>query len=684
MRYYIWVAILLLGHLNVCTQESSISLCVVVCDIDTRQTVSDAYIFISNSTIGTITDSDGEGRLEIPYFVRQDLIISHISYHPKQLRYNQYEALTNCDTVYIQQQTFSLGAIEIKAQRSGKWKKQFRKFRKAFIGTSKAASKCSILNPEVLHFTESGQAFIASASNLLKIHNPYLGYNIDFLLSEFRLEEDGSSRYKGFAKFTEIEDEDETDYAEVRNKQFDKSPKYFYQALIYNRLEEQGLDILLEKYDNRTFNFISDPNATDLVKYMPEKGYFELRFIEFLTILDNNHKQHIEAGQSRALSAKERTRFNNATQRDIDKIVPGKSHIFKTSNHLKIDYYGNILNPESLQEYGMWANQRMAEQLPYYYGNDRVTHLRDSLLLSHATKPIPQQREDTLSQESDTIINGFRISHLTIPLEDIKFGGVPRDGIPAIDKPDFVFAYKAEYMHDDDEGIVTTTMDGKTRFYPLKILNRHEVVNDGPLVISYCPLCHSGIVFDISMLEVQSFGVSGLLYQSDVLMYDRQTQSLWSQIEGKSIAGRLSGTALSIHPSRYLSWRDAVKLYPRLEVLVPPTFPFSKYDTDPYATYRSSDRIMFPVNHQDKTLNAKDKVLGFQYAGKHFAIPTHILDKVKSRTHVNIISDSVTLTFSDGGIRLHTKDGQGIVHHTMYWFAWHTFHPDTVLIREIK
>lgn len=149
-------------------------------------------------------------------------------------------------------------------------------------------------------------------------------------------------------------------------------------------------------------------------------------------------------------------------------------------------------------------------------------------------------------------LNGFNLDRLTVPAEQILSGGPGRDGIPAILNPHFIDASKAKFLkgHDTVLGLI---MNGKSRAYPIKILNWHEVVNDSidgrKFVISYCPLCGSGMAFlSRSDKQTLTFGVSGLLYNSDVLMYDHQTESLWSQIRGKAISGTAAGTSLKQYP----------------------------------------------------------------------------------------------------------------------------------------
>lgn len=130
--------------------------------------------------------------------------------------------------------------------------------------------------------------------------------------------------------------------------------------------------------------------------------------------------------------------------------------------------------------------------------------------------------------------NGFDLGNSSILVEDIKSGGPPKDGIPAIDHPKFLSASKASLSNNDR--ILGVHENGIAKAYPIAIMNYHEIVNDlfgnKAVVVTYCPLCGSGIAFNAKINDqTLSFGVSGLLYNSDVLLYDRETESLWSQLK---------------------------------------------------------------------------------------------------------------------------------------------------------
>lgn len=152
---------------------------------------------------------------------------------------------------------------------------------------------------------------------------------------------------------------------------------------------------------------------------------------------------------------------------------------------------------------------------------------------------------------------GFDLGNATIPLKDIKDGGLRRDGIPAIDSPEFLGIEEAKYLKEQNL-VISVSHHGETRAYPIRILNYHEIVNDtiGDLSFSvtYCPLCGTGMVFNREIEgEVTTLGVSGLLFQSDVLLYDRASESLWSQLQMRSISGSRVGKQLEWLASEFIT-----------------------------------------------------------------------------------------------------------------------------------
>ena len=184
--------------------------------------------------------------------------------------------------------------------------------------------------------------------------------------------------------------------------------------------------------------------------------------------------------------------------------------------------------------------------------------------------------------------NGFRIKDPLIPIDQIHHGGPPRDGIPSIDKPVFISARKADNLNPTDR-VLGIELNNIKKAYPIKILNWHEIVNDRfdhqHLVISYCPLCGTGMAFKS---DASSFGVSGLLYNSDMLLYDRKTKSLWSQIMAQAISGPLKGERLTPLAIEHTSWEDWSNRHPDTQVLSQKTGFNRSYSRSPYGHYETT------------------------------------------------------------------------------------------------
>ena len=206
------------------------------------------------------------------------------------------------------------------------------------------------------------------------------------------------------------------------------------------------------------------------------------------------------------------------------------------------------------------------------------------------------------------------VKHL-IPLDKIKGGGPPKDGIPSIDNPVFATVLDSQFMSDSDT-VIGLEINGQAKAYPLFILVWHEIVNDKvgglPVSITYCPLCYTNQVFEriIDGQEVE-FGTSGKLYNSNLLMYDRLTESYWSQALGLAVKGELTGYQLELVPFDVITWGDWKALHPDTLVLTTDTGHLRSYATDPYGNYYTEPQIMFPVEYNDDRMHPKEIIIGF-------------------------------------------------------------------------
>jgi len=284
-------------------------------------------------------------------------------------------------------------------------------------------------------------------------------------------------------------------------------------------------------------------------------------------------------------------------------------------------------------------------------------------------------------------LNGFDLKGALIPVDEIRRGGPPRDGIPSVDDPKFTTAPSATYPKDGDR-VLGVYYKGVAKAYPIRIMDWHEIVNDTfnghPVVITYCPLCGSGIAFDARIKgKDRTFGVSGLLYNSDVLLYDRQSASLWSQLLAKAVTGPLKGTELKIVSTANTTWRNWKKRYPETLVLTTETGYARDYARTPYGNYDRSTDIMFPVDNLDNTYHPKERVLGVEVDGKYKAYPFEELAKAGPRVKDNFSGKTLDIRYDKKNqiAEILNEAEQDINSFVSFWFAWAAFYEDTEVFR---
>ena len=178
----------------------------------------------------------------------------------------------------------------------------------------------------------------------------------------------------------------------------------------------------------------------------------------------------------------------------------------------------------------------------------------------------------------------------SVDLDDIFSGGPPKDGIPSIDNPEFVPVAEADLP--DIEPVIGFRVGDDFRAYPLRILMWHEIVNDVvggvPVAVTFCPLCNAAMVFDRRVDgQVLEFGTTGKLRYSDLIMYDRQTETWWQQFLGEAIVGSLTGARLKLLPARIESFAKFRERAPDGQVLVPGFSSLRSYGRNPYQGYDS-------------------------------------------------------------------------------------------------
>ena len=186
----------------------------------------------------------------------------------------------------------------------------------------------------------------------------------------------------------------------------------------------------------------------------------------------------------------------------------------------------------------------------------------------------------------------------SVPYEQISSGGPPKDGIPAIDEPSFVGVEEAGRWLEPREPVIQVEAGGETRAYPIQVIIWHEIVNDRvggePVTVTFCPLCNTAIAFEGGMAgREMDFGTTGRLRFSNLIMYDRQTESWWQQATGEAIAGELTGSELRTIPSPIVSWEDFRSSHPEARVLSRETGYGRDYGQNPYAGYDDVDSSPF-------------------------------------------------------------------------------------------
>ncbi len=276
--------------------------------------------------------------------------------------------------------------------------------------------------------------------------------------------------------------------------------------------------------------------------------------------------------------------------------------------------------------------------------------------------------------------NGFVIEGASIPPDEILVGVPERDRIPALIAPDFVRADASPWR--DDDLVIGVALHGEARAYPIDILIWHELVNDTlggrAILVSYCPLCGTGIVFDRRIGEqVRSFGVSGLLYRSDLLLYDRETESLWSQISSEAITGPSQGQRLTQLRARVLPWGQWREKHPETTVLSRNTGHVRSYGRSPYGDYERSSKLYYPAPRDDR-YHPKSPTLGIRIpGGAARAYPSEEVTRAGGSVGESFQGRDVRVQYDPEHrvFLVEAPDDLEVVEG--FWFAWVAFHPHT-------
>ena len=340
---------------------------IVIADDSTRTAISGAHIFVRNSTIGAYSGDAGHFDLEIPEAVSNDLVISHIGYETKLVSPWAFHGLDFRDTIFLKVKEIKLDEIVIESSRDRKWKRRLRKFEEAFLGTGRAASYCTIENPEILMFSEEDDKLYAYAQEQLMITNKYLGYYIQFELVDFILDKNGFLKYSGNASFSSFDPEQLNDsHLDNRERAYRNSLNHFLISLIKNDLDDQ-YQVRNTTYDEGIFSQVQLPDRSELIRFDSTLGLFQLRFPYFLEVSHLNQKRLKRSSLGGFTSQQGSPGYNTNQSLEASSHEYEVSMLYKVSSSLWIDRTGQIVNKDDFREYGFWARQRMALQLPLDY-----------------------------------------------------------------------------------------------------------------------------------------------------------------------------------------------------------------------------------------------------------------------------------------------------------------------------
>ncbi len=655
-----------------------------VSDSNSGEPIALANIFVANSMLGTQSDESGNFSLDNLPTGSFELVISHLTYETQVIKIRSVKEALN---IRLAPGNFNISEISVSGQKQKKWKRLLKRFEKAFFGETDNARLCKILNPEILYFEiDKDKRLIASASDLVQIENLSTGYQLSFYLEKF--EQKGLEiTYAGKPFFKPIEPanrKQEKQWIKNRKKTYSGSTTHFFRSLLQKDLKSNGFEIYRATLKNQK-EFVTHTRLIekDVLKNTATAASKRLIIPEFIKVVyvneddlitDKNKQENISQAyltNSRLGRPAEKELMLQEGKEVTTNLKSQTSFLFGRKSAISVDTSGYLNQPELLVEFGYWHWERIADLLPREY-------------YPRVSTDVKTDDEDTATENYQTL-NDFVLNKLKIPFDEIKKGGPPRDGIPSIDQPHFITAEEVDFL-SDDELVLGINIDGTQRAYPIRILNFHEIVNDQfgeqAIALTYCPLCGSGIAFDAQVDGRKlDFGVSGLLYNSDVLLYDRQSESLWSQILSSAVSGHYSGTQLQTIPLTQTTWSDWKQQHPSTQVLSKQTGFDIDYNRKVYEGYELREDLMFPVNQKSDLLSNKEKIIGIEIEGKFKAYPFSAFEKSEGEVidyfmgkELKIIYDSTS-----GSARIFNNKGELMKATTMYWFAWYAFHPNTYL-----
>jgi hypothetical protein len=292
-------------------------------------------------------------------------------------------------------------------------------------------------------------------------------------------------------------------------------------------------------------------------------------------------------------------------------------------------------------------------------------------------RPVSTHSKTEISEE-DFFFTDLKTdtSIASIDLNLVFDGGPGKNGIPAIDFPLFTPVEEAAKILSNEDWGILVEFGGEQKFYPVSILNWHEVVNDvvggRPVAVTFCPLCGSAMVFNRYVgKDTLQFGVSGTLYESNLLMFDEQTESLWSQAAMQAVAGYYTGTILELLPAQFLTFEQVMKSFSRASVLSFETGYERNYFQNPYGEYLNSRDLFFPVSLQDTSIHPKEMYLAFEWEKIRYAVNWNQLLNI-GNLQVGEGNKKIEIALNDLLPSVISPLGDTVPAYFTMWFSWYS------------
>ncbi len=277
--------------------------------------------------------------------------------------------------------------------------------------------------------------------------------------------------------------------------------------------------------------------------------------------------------------------------------------------------------------------------------------------------------------------NGFSLAAARVPAAEIVEGGPKRDGIKSVDTPGFAAPEEASWVAPQNP-VLGVAIGEAAHAYPVHVMDYHQVVNDElggkPVVVTYDPLAGVPRAFEARVDDRSlRFGVSGLIYNHNFLLYDRETESLWLQFTGEAIAGPLAGkrlTPVRIRQERFSTW---LSRHPRTGVLERPFPKRIDYRFTPFKAYIVEDKALFPVKARDTRYHAKEMVLGVVVDGRSYAYLGSRVTAAGGEVEEEIGGRKIHVAYDTEEAVFMWDVPEDVEAIEAYWLAWKAFHPDT-------